>query len=308
MSDPRASVMIRAMSASPKISVIIGCYNQVEVLQKMLSGFVFQTVHDFEVIVVDSSSSDGTDRFLEGWRPRYGFRYLIQENSGKTGARNSAVSMATAPLLLITDADMIPDPRLIETHLEAHASTKMPTCFEGSTWNMHVLSWPSAPENLYPYIRERLNAGDRLGWHYFLTGNLSLPTELFRRFHGFDMDFQGYGWEDIELGYRMSRAKVPLRYLPQAKNYHYHVVGDEDFMRREFKKGESAAVFLRKHPELKWFLGLNPLAVWLFNMSQEDRWLYRFATRWYQSSYRTPKRFGRWLLGEYYYRKGLLGR
>ena len=295
------------MSNSPKISVIIGCYNQKEALQKVLSGFVLQTVPDFEVIVVDSSSSDGTDRLLEGWKPPYGFRYLIQENSGKTGARNRAASMALAPLLLITDADMIPDPRLIETHVSAHEKAKLPTCFEGSTWNMHLLSWPSEPENLYPYIRERLKPGARLGWHYFLTGNLSLPTALFRRFHGFDMDFQGYGWEDIELGYRLSRAKVPLRYLPTAKNYHYHVVDDDDFMRREVKKGESAAVFLKKHPELKWFLGLNPLAVWLFNMTQEGTRLYRFAHRCYHSTHATPKRFGRWLLGEYYYRKGLLG-
>jgi glycosyltransferase involved in cell wall biosynthesis len=294
------------MSITPKISVVIGCYNQKEALGRVLSGFSLQTVNDFEVIVVDSSSTDGTDRLLASWSPRYLFHYLIQENSGKTGARNKAVAMATSPLLLITDADMIPDPNLIETHLAAHASSKVPTCFEGSTWNMHVLAWPSEPENLYPYIREKLRAGAKLGWHYFLTGNLSLPVALFRQFKGFDMDFQGYGWEDIELGYRLSKAKVPLRYLPAAKNYHYHVVGDDDFIRREVKKGESAAVFLKKHPELKWFLGLNPLALWVATHTDESSWLYRFATRCYTSGYPTRQRFGRWLLGEYHYREGLL--
>jgi len=294
------------MSATPKISVIIGCYNQKEALARVLTGFALQTVDAFEVIVVDSSSTDGTDRLLESLEPRYPFRYLIQENSGKTGARNRAAAMASADILLITDADMIPDPCLIERHFAAHAAAKVPTCFEGTTWNMHVLAWPSEPENLYPYIREKLKSGTRLGWHYFLTGNLSLPTAIFRQFHGFDRDFQGYGWEDIELGYRLSKARIPLRYLPEAKNYHYHVVEDDDFIRREVKKGESAAVFLKKHPELKWFLGLNPLALWVFNHTREDTWLYGFATRCYHSGKPTRQRFGRWLLGEYHYRAGLL--
>ncbi len=294
------------MFINPTISVIIGCYNQKEALRRVLSGFALQTVNDFEVIVVDSSSTDGTHDLLETWKPHYAFQYRIQKNTGKTGARNAAAEMATAPYLLITDADMIPDPTLIETHLAAHTDSKVPTCFEGSTWNMHVLAWPSEPENLYPYIREKIRSGAKLGWHYFLTGNLSIPSDLFRQFGGFDMDFQGYGWEDIEMGYRLSKAGVPLRYLPEAKNYHYHVVTDDDLIKREVKKGESAAVFLNKHPELKWFLGLNPLALWVFKHTTESSRLYRLATRWYASGNMKKQRFGRWLLAEYHYREGLL--
>lgn len=294
------------MTAIPRISVIIGTYNQKEALAKVLSGFNLQTCLDFEVIVVDSSSTDGTQELLATWKPAYSFTYQIQPNQGKTGARNRAVELAAAPILLITDADMIPDPLLLETHLSAHKEAKTLTCFEGSTWNMYQLEWPAEPGNLYPYIREKLGSGAKLGWHYFLTGNLSLPTEIFHTHKGFDTDFQGYGWEDIEFGYRLAKAKIPLRYLPRAKNYHYHVVTDDDFIRREVKKGESAAVFLKKHPELKWFLGLNPVATWIAKRTREDSWLYTFATDCYTSKSTKRRQLGKWLLSEYHYRKGLL--
>ena len=67
-------------------------------------------------------------------------------------------------------------------------------------------------------------SGSKLGWYYFLTGNISFPKALFMQENGFNEVFMSYGWEDIELGYRLEQKKVPLRYLKSAVNYHYHVI------------------------------------------------------------------------------------
>ena len=79
-------------------------------------------------------------------------------------------------------------------------------------------------------------------WQYILS------KTYFYRFKGFDEAFGGYGWEDLELGYRMSRENIPLIFLKDAVNYHYHVISEEDEIMRNIKKGESAQIFLKETP------------------------------------------------------------
>ncbi len=291
----------------PEISVIIGSYNQKEALEKVVQGFLEQSVDKvrYEVIIVDSSSTDGTQEMMLNYNDP--IRFVCQENQGKTGARNTGVRLSKAPLILITDADMIPHPDLIKTHLRAHRESKEVTCFEGVTLNLKTLEWPTEDENLYPYIREKIQSGKKLGWWYFLTGNISMPKSLYKQEGGFSTAFQGYGWEDLELGYRLFKKKIPLRYLKEAINYHYHVVTQEEEIARNVKKGESAKIMLSLHPELKWFLGLNPLSLWLFPKIKESGWIYKnLGLKAFHSQHKRCQQFGFWFLKEYHYLKGIL--
>jgi len=293
----------------PKISVVLGTYNQKETLQIVLDGYNHQTAsnEDFEVIVIDSSSPDGTFEMMEGLTPSFQFRPIKRDNHGKTAARNYGVSVARGDLILITDADMIPDKHLIEEHLLAHESASKATCFEGTTFNMHALEWPTQESNLYPYIRESLKPLQKLGFWYFLTGNISFPKDLIESEGGFSEDFQGYGWEDIELGYRLHLKNVPLRYLPSAKNYHYHVITDQEDVERHVKKGESAKIFLKKHPRLKWFLGLNPISRFIFPKISTSGSFYGLMRHWFESENKGLKyRFSFWFLKEHHYIQGIL--
>ena len=113
---------------------------------------------------------------------------------------------------------------------------------------------------------------------------MSFPKSVFEQFNGFDESFKSYGWEDLELGYRLSLANVPLKYLPSAINYHYHVISKEDEITRCISKGESAKRFVAKHPKLKWFLGLNPISIFIFNQLKDDGRMVRFAKRCFDKS------------------------
>ncbi len=293
----------------PYISVVFGTFQQVDILKKVLAEFECQTLapDEFEVVVVDSSSSDGTQEFLNSYRPAYCFLPIIQKNLGKASARNRAIQEAKGDIILITDADMIPHPDLVKTHLEAHQKSKNRSCYEGVTLNMTALHWPPETKKLYPYIQRTYSEGARLGWYYFLTGNVSLPKSLFQDLEGFDPDFTGYGWEDLELGYRLSQKKYPLYYLKPAINYHYHVVTQEEEISRCKKKGESAKILLSKHPELKLFLGLNPLSIWIFPKISFQGPFYRWVLEsCFNSKNSLKKKFGFWFLKEYHYLSGLL--
>ena len=296
-------------TSTPKLSVILGSFNQKEVLQKVLEAFNAQTLapEDYEIIVVDSSSTDGTAELLSTFKMTCHHNFIIQENKGKTAARNRGVSEAKAPLIMITDSDMIAHPDLLKTHVDAHAASKTPACFEGVTMDMSELHWPIDQSKLSPYIKEDIKDGKKLGWWYFLTGNVSFPRAIFDAENGFDETFIGYGWEDLELGYRLSRKKVPLYYLKNAINYHYHVITRDEEIQRNEKKGESAKVFHQIHPQLAWFLGLNPLSKLIFPSIRERGAFYSFIEkRCYRSTNKTLQGFGFWFLKEFHYMKGIL--
>ena len=155
----------------PELSIVIGSYNQRDVLKRVLESFNEQrTVRSFELIVVDSSSTDGTGEMMASFQANYQFKPIIQANNGKAGARNRGVSDASSPIVMITDSDMIAHPDLVETHLSAHEKSTGPMCYEGVTMNMTHLHWPINDDYLYPYITKEYSDGDALGWYYFLTG------------------------------------------------------------------------------------------------------------------------------------------
>jgi GT2 family glycosyltransferase len=276
-----------------KISVVIGTYNQKHVLEQALESLFHQTLSPelYEIQLIDSSSTDGTEAMVEGLKPTCRFDYVRVENKGKTAARNLGIKKAAGEIIFLTDADMIADSKLLEMHLLAHEK-KANACFEGLTIN---------PDGK-PYIKARLWAGKKLQWSYFLTGNLSIRKPTIVEAGLFDENFTGYGWEDIELGYRLAQMGVPLFYLPGAVNDHHHPVSNADLVERKYQMGRSAALFYKKHPNftIRMFLGLNPLAMGIYYfIKNHPALLTAIRARASRSG------FFQYLLEEYQYRLGL---
>jgi len=291
-----------------KLSIVIGCYNQLSILKKVLPFYEKQRCSKsaFEVIIMDSSSNDGTDVFMNTYSPTFNLIYNVKENTGKASARNEGTKIARGDILLITDADMIPDHNFVQSHLEAHSKAKEPCCFEGLAWNLSSLDWPPKEGSLSPQVGKNPKHMSKLGWYYFLTGNLSFPKEIFEKEKGFNEIFDGYGWEDLELGYRITQKHIPIFYLKTAINYHYHIITKDDEIKRCVKKGESSKIFLKLHPELKWFLGLNPLSRWLFPRIKQNSLIFKFFQSCYENKTSKLNGLGFWFLKEFFYLKGAL--
>lgn len=294
----------------PLVSVVIGSFNQTQKLKKVLNGFNHQdTQVKFEVCVVDSGSTDSTHEMLAEFKSNFIFNYFIVENRGKAAARNYGVSRSSSTIIIITDADMIPDTRFVQAHYEAHKNAGGPVIFQGCEYNLTHYHNPPLHTNLMPYVSPKPKNNSRLGWYYFLTGNISFSKNIFELESGFDESFKSYGWEDLELGYRLVyKKRVPLRYLEGAINYHYHVISKFDEINRCVKKGESAKRFMDKHPKLKHFLGKHLLSRLGYTINTACPAYIRILNKeGMVSRYKWLRQFSFWYLKEAAYWRGLYG-
>ena len=92
------------MTASgAEVSVIIPAYNAAAHIGEALSSVFTQTFTNFEVIVVDDGSTDGTSAVVEAWGERV--TLIRQENAGPGKARNVGLAATRAPLVAFLDAD-----------------------------------------------------------------------------------------------------------------------------------------------------------------------------------------------------------
>lgn len=111
----------------PSISLVIPCYNESARIDLMLNGirnFANVWKGDFEIIIVDDGSTDGTDIILQA-NPYYfdlikekKLFFLQQKNTGKGGALKLGVSAATKDFILTLDADMATSPTELLQWLE----------------------------------------------------------------------------------------------------------------------------------------------------------------------------------------------
>lgn len=87
----------------PKVSVIIPAYNAEAYLAETIRSVLDQSFGDFEVIVVDDGSSDGTLHVARSFEPR--IRALTKSNGGPASARNLAIRNSRGDYLAFLDSD-----------------------------------------------------------------------------------------------------------------------------------------------------------------------------------------------------------
>ena len=103
----------------PEISVVIPTYNRWPLLKEAIESVRAQTYQDFEIIVIDDGSTDGTgERVLAAYADDPRVRYFHQPNRGPSAARNIGIAQARGHLLALLDSDDAWLPTKLERQLE----------------------------------------------------------------------------------------------------------------------------------------------------------------------------------------------
>jgi glycosyltransferase involved in cell wall biosynthesis len=99
-----------ALNATPtRVSVIVPVYNEISTVRAALEALVAKRIagYAFEIIVVESNSSDGSRGAVEGFRGREGVSILLEDRpSGKGHAVRAGLAVATGDIVMIQDADL----------------------------------------------------------------------------------------------------------------------------------------------------------------------------------------------------------
>jgi glycosyltransferase involved in cell wall biosynthesis len=96
-----------------KVSVIIPAFNAAAYIRKSVESVLAQTYQNFEVIVIDDGSTDGTAEIVKSFVDKR-IKYFYQENKGLSGARNAGFGLSSGEYLIFLDSDDLLEPACLE--------------------------------------------------------------------------------------------------------------------------------------------------------------------------------------------------
>lgn len=89
----------------PLISIIVPCYNTEDYIEQCLDSLIHQSYKNLEIILVNDGSTDDTDAKIQPYLSDDRIRYIIQENKGLSGARNTGLDIMKGEYVCFVDSD-----------------------------------------------------------------------------------------------------------------------------------------------------------------------------------------------------------
>ena len=208
-----------------KVTVIIPNYNGLKFMEPCMAALKGQTSQEFDVLVVDNGSTDGSAEWLKEHQIPGIF---LKENTGFSGAVNAGIRASRTPYVILLNNDTEAEPDYIEELVKAIEQS--PRIFSVS------------PRMIQMHRRERMDDGGDMysimGWAYqrgvgqeieryerpchifsACAGAAIYRREIFEEIGYFDEMHFAY-LEDIDVGYRAKIAGYYNRYCPSAIVYH----------------------------------------------------------------------------------------
>ena len=237
------------------VSIVIPTYNRISILKKCLYALENQiltdVINDYEVILVDDGSTDGTTDWLRSNIIDFPHLKIFEQiHGGPALGRNLGVNNSKGDVIIFIDSDLVVDKHFLGFHISsligAWKKLGNKKCFTyGSVINTSNFNKPSSE----PFKFQDMS------WAYFATGNVAIDKTVLEKSGLFDTSFRLYGWEDLELGERLRNMGVKLIKCPNAIGYHWHSALSLDqipnLIRIEKERAKMGLVFYRKHPTLR---------------------------------------------------------
>jgi len=239
-------------------SILVTTYNRRALLAACLESLAHQTVpaDRFEVVVVVDGSTDGTSEMLAGLHTPYRLVVVEQRNAGQAAALNAGAARAEGRTLILMDDDEEASPGYVAAHLEAHRSGT-PVAGVGP------ILWRVASDT-DRFMRLRADevrahnddlAARPLTYLDCYGGNSSVSRATYHEVGGYSEDLAKDS--DFEFAYRLHRAGVDFRFLPDAVTVEFQTGDWRHILDEHELYGRAAVEVYRRHPEMIVRMGLG---------------------------------------------------
>ncbi|RLB02021.1 MAG: glycosyltransferase family 2 protein [Deltaproteobacteria bacterium] len=193
----------------PWVSIIIPTYNRRDFLREAIRSVLEQSFRDFELIVVDDGSDDGTREMIQREFPGL-LTYLYQENQGVSRARNRGLELAQGEFVAFLDSDDLWLPRKLERQMAfMQSQPKAQICYTDEIWIRRGVR-----------VNPKKKHAKYSGWIYprclplciISPSSALMRRGLLEEVGGFDEELPVC--EDYDLWLRIS-ARHPIHFLPE---------------------------------------------------------------------------------------------
>lgn len=252
----------------PFISIVIPLYNKALSIEKTIDCALNQTISDFEIIIVNDGSTDGSAAIVESIKDSR-IKIYSTKNQGVSAARNYGISKAQADYIAFLDADDIWLPNHLENLNTLHQ--KFPNCglyctayakqYESIRTaavfkNIPIKNnWIGIVDN---YFESSLK--NSLAW----TSATLVPKSILEALDGFDVSITLGAGEDTDLWIRIA-LQHPVAFCNSVTAIHNlqseNRISNSKIDSRQFIDLDVYEPMTKDNPSLKTYLDLNRFAI-----------------------------------------------
>lgn len=193
--------MSRDLKNMPLITVYIPTYNRIKLLKRAIESVLKQTYDNFEIIVVDDNSNDGTQEYLKeiavnNKKIRYFFK---KENSGACISRNIAINNAKGEYITgLDDDDYMLEQRLEIFEENSELLNRYAFLFTKNLFERESVVYK---KNISDFFSPKIISREHLLYNNFVGNQIFIKTAILKSYIGFDEKI--LAWQDLELWYRI---------------------------------------------------------------------------------------------------------
>lgn len=234
------------------ISVAIITKDRSKLIKRCLKSLLTGTRPN-QVIVIDSSSNNQTQKAANSFASQLNLIYCRQERLGRGVARNKAIAQAKSDIIAFIDDDLEVTPNWLEQMLIAHNLYPNLIAIQG-----RILSQPTTPWALVEQFRlDRwfIEKTNKRGFIEILTTkNVSFKRKMLWKMHlkfaqHLDPDFADLIGEDVDFAKQILALGQKIKYFPQALVYHWERPTLDKFLSQQYRKGFSYGLVKKFWPQ-----------------------------------------------------------
>lgn len=216
---------------SPLVSIIVPSYNHEKYIEQAILSIMRQTYRNYELLVVDDGSTDGSAKILQRLSDTYGFKLIVQKNTGIVGLFNKYIPQCKGKYIAFLSSDDYWALDKLEKQVAYMEKNEDVGAIFGNTL--------AIDENgeILPSFFQRFSGHRKYSFYDIITFNapFAAPSNMFRRetYEKVGLYDAAYPIEDLYMNLKITHSNYKIGLLPDLVAF-YRIHGQNLSKRNRF--------------------------------------------------------------------------